>query len=1431
MQMKALAYRVRWGLALVLALGVWLLMQPLTAWACGGGVICVNVDAPAGGDGQSWGTAYPSLHTALSVASAGNEIWVAEGTYYPGASGSRTATFQLVSGVAVYGGFAGTESSRDARNWTANVTALSGDLDTSGDHTNNDAYHVVTGSGVTTTAVLDGFTITGGYANGSGASSDGAGVYNNAGSPTLANLVVTANAGTHDGGGVININSSSPSLDHVILSDNSAASGGGMINLNGSNPTLTHVIFSSNAASAYGGGMRNYNNSHPTLTDVTFSTNTSANGGAMVNDNSSPTMIDVTFQSNTATGNGGGMLNASSSHPTLTHVAFDSNTSVNAAGGGVFNDTNSHPTFVNVTFAGNNAATFGGGMYSRTSNYTFTGGSFSGNTAQWGGGMVNNNNTSSLSNVTFSNNTALTAGGGMYNYEGGHPSLVTVSFSGNTAPNGGGMYNTASSPALTNVILRSNTASSSGGGIYNTGSSPSLVNVAMLFNTAQNFGGGMENLNGSSPTLVNVTLAYNSAGRYGGGMDNYFSSSPVLTNTILWGNDATGGAQLWNSGSSVPVIASSDVQGAYAGGSWDSALGIDGGGNLDADPLFGAQSAYPPAGSPVLDIGAPAALPADSYDLDGDGVLTETLPLDLEGGERIWGAGLDLGAYEFRIWYVDADAAPGNGCTAWADACPDLQTALALPPGEIWVAEGVYSPGISGTMTATFQLHNGQALYGGFAGTEAERAQRDWVTHAVTLTGDLDGSESFTAGDAYHVVTTRSTDRSVVLDGFTITGGNAPNVGGCDPRSVDGVCQGGGLINWYGNPTLTNLVIHRNQAFAGGGVFSRDGSPLLTNVTFIGNSASYGGGMYSYGGSPVLTEVVFSSNSGAYRGGGLWGYGVTLTDATFIGNSASYGGGMYGNGTLTQVTFESNSASSYGGGMYSFYELTLTDGAFHSNTAGSGGGGLYISSGNGVLSNVTFSSNSTSGSGGGVNNRGARSIIFTNVTFNGNTAGDRGGGLYNDSTQGSVALDSVVLANVVFSGNAAAHGGGMYHSGFSSNPGSVALTNVTLSHNTASGTGGGIRLAEYAISRLNNTILWGNDAPDGAQINIGTPITATVASSNIQGSGGSGVGWDASLGADLGGSIDADPQFVSPIITTTMVPTTTGDYRLLAASPAIDVGDNNAVPAGVTTDLAGNPRIHNGVVDMGAYEASCTLVLSHSVTPTIDVPYHGIVTYTIVLSNTGATDDPAVTLTDTLPASVAFGQWVEQPGSSLVQNGSSFTWSGALAAGGGITLTFTATHTGDYGEVVTNTAHFSGTQQTGSAAVQFQVIPAYVITPTAGAGGSITPDTPQTVAYGSDLVFTIAPAAGYHISNVTVDGVSVGITTTYTFGDVTADHTLSATFALNIYIITPTVGAGGSISPATPQTVSHGDDITLPSPLTPAITSRTCWWTAVRSAR
>ncbi len=133
---------------------------PVSCW--GGNIIYVDVDKWAGSNtGTSWQDAYPSLQDGLDTARdcGCDEIWVAGGTYKPTSPKEIAATFELVDGVAMYGGFAGTETSRSQRNWVRNPTVLSGDIDGNEERDSYNVNSVVTASDVNEATIVDGFII------------------------------------------------------------------------------------------------------------------------------------------------------------------------------------------------------------------------------------------------------------------------------------------------------------------------------------------------------------------------------------------------------------------------------------------------------------------------------------------------------------------------------------------------------------------------------------------------------------------------------------------------------------------------------------------------------------------------------------------------------------------------------------------------------------------------------------------------------------------------------------------------------------------------------------------------------------------------------------------------------------------------------------------------------------------------------------------------------------------------------------------------------------------------------------------------------------------------------------------------------------------------------------------------------------------------
>ena len=308
--------------------------------------------ATSGSCGGDWSSPCDLQYTLTSLASAGDQIWVAAGTYKPTSGTDRMISFALKNGVEVYGGFDGTETLLKESDSAANVTILSGDLN--GDDagfTNNgeNSYHVVTGSGTDNTAVLNGFMITGGNAddyNTMSYESHGGGLFILSGNPMLANLTISGNS-AWQGGGIANHSYSSPTLANVTISGNSAiALGGGIYNYFHSDPTLTNVTLSGNSTSQQGGGIYNVD-SNPILTSVTLSGNVATYGGAILNNTSNPTLTNVTISGNSATSYGGGIYNYFHSDPILNNVTLSGN-SAPYGGGGIYNHESSNPAIYNT---------------------------------------------------------------------------------------------------------------------------------------------------------------------------------------------------------------------------------------------------------------------------------------------------------------------------------------------------------------------------------------------------------------------------------------------------------------------------------------------------------------------------------------------------------------------------------------------------------------------------------------------------------------------------------------------------------------------------------------------------------------------------------------------------------------------------------------------------------------------------------------------------------------------------------------------------------------------------------------------------------------------------------------------------------------------------------------------------------------------------
>lgn len=262
----------------------------------------------------------------------------------------------------------------------------------------------------------------------------------------------------------------------------------------------------------------------------------------------------------------------------------------------------------------------------------------------------------------------------------------------------------------------------------------------------------------------------------------------------------------------------------------------------------------------------------------------------------------------FGIIFVDKDNSSGvETGTSWSTALTRIQdgidAAAAIGGGEVWVAEGNYGE-TRADANGSVVLRPGVHVFGGFTGTETQRAQRDWGVNVTVI----DGSAARAGAPAYHVVAGAN---DATLDGFVVMGGVADNSNSSRDR-------GAGMFNQNASPAISNCVFRNNIAvYAGGAMYNGDASsPVVTACRFEENSAS--GSFLSSG----LGGAVYSTGA----------RNLEFINCLFIGNEAratlfndGVGGALYNFDSIPRLT----NCSFYNNRSY---------GAFFSNGAG---GGIY----------------------------------------------------------------------------------------------------------------------------------------------------------------------------------------------------------------------------------------------------------------------------------------------------------------------------------------------------------------------------------------------------------------------------------------------------------------------------------------------------------
>ena len=234
----------------------------------------VNASATPGGDGLSWATAYNSLQDALSntYVCLPNEIWVAKGTYKPDATNENTS-FVIPVNASIYGGFNGTETLVTERDWNANPTILSGDLNSTNTANSGDSHTILQIDN--NNVVIDGFIIEYGYADGSSTNGiNGSGIYNTGTEVVFKNTIfrnLTAQGNGSDGNGGVFFNSGSITFNNCVFYNNTATNDGGVGYSESGELNLINCTISKNTADS-GGGFA-LNTSNATVSNSIFHSN------------------------------------------------------------------------------------------------------------------------------------------------------------------------------------------------------------------------------------------------------------------------------------------------------------------------------------------------------------------------------------------------------------------------------------------------------------------------------------------------------------------------------------------------------------------------------------------------------------------------------------------------------------------------------------------------------------------------------------------------------------------------------------------------------------------------------------------------------------------------------------------------------------------------------------------------------------------------------------------------------------------------------------------------------------------------------------------------------------------------------------------------------------------------------------------------------
>lgn len=840
------------------------------------GIVFVNATATGSGSGKSWANATDDLQSAIDATDV-QKVFVANGTYY-----AADRSFTMKNNIAIYGGFDpdnGIDDLSDNR-----ILPDPDNLQGSVLHGKNERPVIYNKSSsenmLNNTAILDGFTITGGRS-----SDGGAGIYNSFSSPTFSNMVIKGNLayGGGQGGGVYNFHSS-PVFTNVVFKNNSSISGTSLYNAS-SSPILTNallindgtvstVIYQESGSAILNnttiigysqGNVNGYSIYISSSGHLSFNNSIVAGGLGLFGSSYSTAKYSL-IPGNTDTGNG----NINASGIPLSSIFINPSTGdYRLSSSSVARNAGSNTLYTGLNnsskdLAGNprlDGANIDMGAYeflfqpdANGTVYVKNGGT--GNGASWTTatndfqGAIDATGTQKVfvakgtytvgdASYIMKNNVAIYGG---FDPENGIEDLSddrimpgignqgSILSGNNTRPVIWNVNNGLTASAILDGFTVTQADGLNQGSIYNTDVTPTFRNLLIT----KNKNVGIYNIN-ASPVIINVSITENTRA----GILQNGGTSEVNNSTIAGNNNFS--VMIFAvapPSTSAVAVKNSIVSGPVPLGSLSSQSSLI---IPDATPPAGIFS-DPASGDYTLSGASPAINAGDNSLFVG----LDATSKDLSGKSRLNLGTIDQGAYEFRVLpdangivYVKTAATGTGSGNSWSNAIAKLQYAIdAQGTQKVFVAKGTYRVG-----SDSYVMKNSVAIYGGF---DPENGISD-LSHNRILPGSGGGSVLSGNNDRPVVFNNfssgNSMNSSALLDGFTLT-------------EAKGIDQGS-IYNHYASPTLANLLIKINGT---AGIFNSLSSPIVTNVAITQNG---GAGVYQIGGTTELNNVTIAGNGAA----------------------------------------------------------------------------------------------------------------------------------------------------------------------------------------------------------------------------------------------------------------------------------------------------------------------------------------------------------------------------------------------------------------------------------------------------------------------------------------------------------------------------------------------------------------------------------------